>query len=176
MRAQVDCGAGYWCAAGATSTTACPAGTSSPALRAGSAAACALCPSGKYCAGEAQTVPTGDCAAGSFCKAGATKASYTAAETTANYGTCPIDHYCVVATGDPVHCGDGKWSEGNTGLPALASCSLCPAGQYCDSTSTVPQPTGLCQEGFYCLAGSSVPAPEATPCSAGHFCPTGSPV
>lgn len=171
---QADCGAGYWCGAGALAANACPVGTNSSATRAVSLDACAACAAGWYCDAEALTAAAGQCSAGSFCLRGATKASFTLAETTADYGICPLHHYCPAGTGQPPHCGDGRWSAGQTGLTDAAECSDCPAGSYCHSSSAT-QPTGDCAEGYYCPAGSSVAAPAATPCTAGHFCPAGSP-
>ena len=80
-----------------------------------------------------------------------------------------------------------------TGNVALANCSLCDDGQYCN-TSGLLRPTGVCDAGHYCRFGVTLAAPTAGPvltlvgsvsvslgggvCPAGYVCAvgTGAPV
>ena len=98
-----------------------------------------LCPAKSYCVdGVATSCPNGtSCAAGS------------------SQPTC-IDPMLTFANG-ACRCSDGKLVSGTT-------CTLCPAGMMCTSTS---DPIS-CSSGSYCPAGSS----SAQPCPAGTYCAT----
>ena len=64
------------------------------------------------------TAPTAECDAGFYCAAGA---SVAAPE------LCPPGAYCEEGTGAPLPCPSGTFND----RAGQASCTPCPAGQYC---------------------------------------------
>lgn len=73
---------------------------------------CKACPATKACErkglSDVSTLPL--CAAGYFCKLGATTSRYPDV-TGSTAGPCPAGHYCVEGTEEPEPCPAGTWSN-----------------------------------------------------------------
>lgn len=67
----------------------CPAGTYNPTSQRTSLGDCIDCPGGKYCQGDGNSAPTGNCSAGWYCSGGADSPN-----TTTNGGKCQPGYYC----------------------------------------------------------------------------------
>jgi hypothetical protein len=170
MTSLVDCPPGSYCPIGSSTPSPCPLGTYNDQTNAQSTIGCIPCSPGMYCSSLGLTAPSGSCAAGSFCIAGASQASYTVAGT--NYGACPQGSYCPAATGVAIPCPSGTYST----LPSLitaADCTVCTAGSYC-LASGLTAPQGTCNAGYYCPQGTQMPNPSLYYCKAGQYCPQGS--
>ena len=148
------CGYGYYCEAGSPAPLPCPDGTydddpNSPA------AACSLCPAGRYCNGtvpEYSTKPEWD------------KNPF-GADT-----ICPAGHFCNGGT--VVTCPRGSYNErsGNDN----PDCTECDEGYHCPSRGlTGIDETLVCEAGFFCDAGSSEPTPADGKCPMGSYCEGG---
>ncbi|KAL7981551.1 hypothetical protein Chor_005639 [Crotalus horridus] len=169
------CPEGHYCPPGTQRSTqfSCPLGTFGAKPKLINILECQNCPPGKYCSSPGLAAPTGDCAAGFWCKGGAHVPN---PDDGVSGQPCPAGHYCLSGALIPLTCPDGTWS-GDEGNPDLQSCKSCPGGHFCNSTGLV-SPSGLCDPGFYCIAGSTTPRPtdgiSGAPCPVGHYCPSGS--
>jgi len=168
-----DCASGYYCAGSAVVAAPatlsqgggicvegqfCPPGSSSPTS----------CTPGQYCGAQGLSAPSGDCAAGFYCRVGATTDKPPVGATG---GPCEPGYYCPVKSADHIACPSGTYST--TAQNVLESACLdCQAGSYCvgQGRSAV---SGSCTAGYYCPAGSTTPT--HTPCPIGNKCPAGSP-
>ena len=168
MKVMTECPTGYYCPVGASSITACPAGTFNSVVKATASTDCINCPPGKYCLAGAST-PTGNCNQGYYCRTSAQIASPTGTAT--NFGICPAGHYCPARTGDPIQCPPGTYNT-LTNSVSIAACLSCPAGRYCDQPGLATNGNS-CPEGYYCPLGTNVKFPT-TFCVAGEYCPLGS--
>ncbi|KAG8141531.1 hypothetical protein E2320_007142, partial [Naja naja] len=148
------CPQGHYCPPGTQRSTqySCPMGTFGAKPRLTSILECQNCPPGKYCSSPGLAGPTGDCAAGFWCKGGAHVPNPTDG---VSGQPCPAGHYCLSGTATspsvwllqmslllwsngpvitlllgaliPLTCPAGKWS-GDDGNPDLQSCKSCPGG------------------------------------------------
>ena len=178
------CPPGYYCVAGSDSPKPCPIGTYSPNSGNQALSSCYVCPSGSYCQNAGITTPTGQCSAGYYCKvaSGAT-VGYTTPDPMAQI--CPIGYYCPTGTIDKFPCVGGY-----TDVIGQGSCTPCPAGYTCTTTSkTLCQPK-LVLLSFYCPpgVGAAVNCPLGTyntldatssmgdcvSCIPGYYCPVSS--
>ncbi|GIQ81354.1 hypothetical protein KIPB_002301, partial [Kipferlia bialata] len=179
------CPAGYYCLEGTLSPVACPAGTYGISTGGTSEGdACIPCGSGDYCEDTGLTEATGQCAAGYFCKQGASSATPTLDATYEYYGPCPVGYMCEEGTSLPTACTKGTYNKDE----GQSSCLDCPAGFYCE-TSGVSEPVA-CPAGYYCPTGTvnfvDTPCPPGTysgteglssedscvECSPGMACPS----
>ena len=69
---------------------------------------CHLCDEGRYCAGTNNTSPTGDCAAGYYCKRGNRMST---PNNGTNGGPCYQGHYCPQKTSTPKPCDIGWYKN-----------------------------------------------------------------
>jgi len=133
------CPVGYKCAQGDTTPTGCSAGEFQNSFAQNT---CKSCPPGYYCAGGNLSNPTGPCAAGYMCYAGAT----TSSPTDGTKGeVCPIGSYCSSGSAKGIECADGT----RTTVTGRSTCDNCDAGKYCISSTQFDCPTRR-----YCVAGS----------------------
>ncbi|VFV21172.1 Hypothetical predicted protein [Lynx pardinus] len=181
------CPQGYYCPLGTAMAThhRCPVGTYGPRRGLRSIAECQLCPAGKFCALAGLAAPTGDCAAGHWCKGGATSKDPTDG---ARGLLCPAGHYCLEGTSPPLsllqwwqglrpqlcprgfYCPEGTGLDWQPcppgtygpvqGLSSLPECQACDRGRFCPSANAT-EAGGQCWEGFFCSRGSTRPNPEA---------------
>lgn len=171
----VDCPQGNYCPSGTGNVfELCPVGTYGAATRLASAGECTQCTGGSYCDTPGNTMVSGTCQAGYYCRLGADSA--TPSGSIGDAGICPAGSYCPSGTVDPQPCPSGYYSN-TTGLTADTECTLCDYGKYCDTTGLI-EPTADCDAGFYCLLGATVPnnpTEDSTggPCPVGHYCPQG---
>ncbi|CAK7320737.1 hypothetical protein VULLAG_LOCUS22832 [Vulpes lagopus] len=168
------CPQGYYCPLGTAVAThhRCPVGTYGHQGGLRSITECQLCPAGKFCAQAGLTAPTGDCAAGHWCKGGATSKDPTDG---ARGLLCPAGHYCL---------------EGE--LPSPPNAQLVPGlrkgtGPQKDvkiALEVDPALTAPCQHGQHpatqgvsCTRGTVPTSPmeglSGRPCPPGHFCALG---
>ncbi|KAL8273754.1 hypothetical protein Esti_002354 [Eimeria stiedai] len=166
------CPTGHYCVEGALEPSPCPEGHYQDKPGAG---ACIECPKGKYCSGEGNKRPTGDCAAGYVCTGGAS--SSTPSPKTGS--VCPAGWFCLEGATHPAPCAPGTY----TAEPGQDSCTLCPAGFYCDKPGEGPK---RCLRGRICPEGSAQPdlcplgsfvdddaedeADSCRPCPYGKYC------
>lgn len=112
---------------------------------------CLMCPAGQFCASKALVEPSGPCAAGFLCLAGATAPN-------------PTDN----RTGTPCLPGSFCQQGQRAGRRSI---------KYWDGFQCYYPvcffPSGNCWAGFYCDWGAS--RPDATLCPTGFFCPSGTP-
>ena len=172
------CSAGYYCPAGSTNATsaACPPGTYSDT----GAAACTLCPAGRYGAAlaAASSACDGPCAAGRYGDApGATNdscagecpAGYACGSGTVNATStpCPPGLYSMAGSDVCAECPVGTY--GATWRLGNASCSgPCPAGRY-GGVSGLPSAlcSGVCTAGYACPPASTSSTAEV--CAVGKY-------
>lgn len=160
---SVICPHGYYCPIGTSllHQYPCPPGTYNNLTGRTALSACIVCEPGSYCAGTANTYPTGLCANGWYCTNGANTSQ--PGEGSVHGGPCGPGDYCPLGS---------------------ASRKPCPSGMYCNGTDGLP--TGACLSGHYCRGGSWTAAPlgEINPwfgtnytignvCPLGHYCPSG---
>ncbi|KAJ8397174.1 hypothetical protein AAFF_G00440080 [Aldrovandia affinis] len=166
------CPKGFFCAEGSRSPEPCEEGTysSRPALRNGSE--CTPCGGGRYCSGVGQTMPSGDCQEGFYCRERAMSATPADGPTG---GLCPAGSFCPAGSAAPTPCSPGTFSN-STGLAGIQQCVDCPPGNFC-SGSNSSSPTGLCFAGHYCTTGSASPTQHQARgqasclvCEQGRFC------
>lgn len=171
----MDCPQGNYCPSGTGNVfELCPVGTYGAGIRLASAGDCTQCTGGSYCDTPGNTMVSGTCQAGYYCRLGADSATPSGA--IGDAGICPAGSYCPSGTVDPQPCPIGYYSN-TTGLTVDTECTLCDYGKYCDTTG-LTEPTADCDEGFYCLLGATVPnnpTEDSTggPCPVGHYCPQG---
>ncbi|XP_032352703.1 multiple epidermal growth factor-like domains protein 6 [Camelus ferus] len=167
------CPQGYYCPLGTFVAThhSCPLGTYGPRKGLRSIAECQPCPAGKFCALAGLTAPTGDCAAGHWCKGGATSKDPTDG---ARGLLCPAGHYCLEGASVPARCPPGTWSEEGNRTPG--GCQDCSGGQLCPGGHPPIWPAPY-HPGISCSGGTVLVTPmeglSGRSCSPGHFCPPG---
>eukprot|EP00981_Chlorochromonas_danica_P012180 scaffold4601_cov146-Ochromonas_danica.AAC.2 len=150
-----DCGpcpAGYTCEVGNPVPIACPRGMYCPKGTAGFD-----CPIGTYNSllSRASLDDCLLCPAGYFCNA--------TAVTNYTRWPCPLAHYCLIGTADPLPCPAGTYRNA-VGAAKQADCFVCPGGYYClFESSTIIE----CPAHYYCPSGSS----NITICPPGYYCP-----
>lgn len=143
------CEIGSYCAAGSSSMTGCT--------------------SGKYCAEDELSAPTGDCTNGFRCISKA----YTSMPTDGTTGQiCSKGKYCASGSTSETDCSIGTYNSGKGSYQA-SDCLDCPYGMYCNSLALVT-PSSLCDAGYYCSTGNTQADPPGSVCSAGYYCPQGS--
>eukprot|EP01135_Chromosphaera_perkinsii_P006890 Nk52_evm45s621 gene=Nk52_evmTU45s621 len=174
-KAFVDCPAGHYCPQRTKFATEfpCPKGTFSGSTKLERQDQCTACTPGKYCQTTGLDKPSGDCAAGYYCK-GSAITNTPLDGTTGNI--CPKGHYCAIGVSLPTACPSGKYSQ-NTGNVDQNGCTPCAAGRYCSQSGGSGGDAPLCKEGFICRGGSNTPTPSDPSmgglCSAGKYCPAG---
>ena len=167
------CPAGYYCPEGTQTATqnSCPIGTFSNDTGLANSSQCTQCTPGYYCDNPNINEPTGQCFAGYYCTLGAIEPT-----PSANGGECPQGTYCVTGSPQAVDCPKGTYGSAAR-LTALADCTFCPSGEFCDSPG-LSAPSGQCDEGFYCSNASEAANPVGqtygNECPAGNYCPAGS--
>ncbi|XP_078306274.1 uncharacterized protein LOC132680612 isoform X4 [Panthera onca] len=167
------CPQGYYCPLGTAMAThhRCPVGTYGPRRGLRSIAECQLCPAGKFCALAGLAAPTGDCAAGHWCKGGATSKDPTDG---ARGLLCPAGHYCLEGAPVPTQCPPGTWSEEGNKTPE--GCQDCSGGRLCSSGHLTIWPAP-CHLGVSCTGGTAPATPmeglSGRSCPPGHVCPLG---
>ena len=144
------CPAGGYCPSGAATPASCPQGTYNNYTGATSAADCAVCPPGYFCAGSNNPSPSGKCSAGYFCN-GSSSTPY--------QFIVPPGYFSIDGASAPTPCTPGTYQT-NSGE---ASCTACPMGKYCDAFNAIS--TLDCTLGNYCPVGTTYPIP----CPAGTF-------
>lgn len=84
----------------------------------------------------------GNCSQGFYCPRG---------ETIQTAHPCPIGHYCVEHTYEPMLCPSGWYQD----VIGQWTCKLCPAGYYCDNSYgiVVINDTVKCPPGYFCPEG-----------------------
>lgn len=201
-----ECPPGFYCPLRTPSATSypCPPGTYSNWTGLATAGECAVCPPGKFCSGEPPTsTPSGDCAPGYFC-AGRAKSSQPADGVTGGRCTggfmcfggawqptpidnrtgraCDTGYYCPEGSSSQIRCPKGTYNS----FEKQTSCTVCPAGGYCNTNATAPMP---CPQRYFCPRGTveAVVCPNGTfghqvglesadqcaACSAGKYCTGG---
>ncbi|CDJ35941.1 uncharacterized protein EMH_0045700 [Eimeria mitis] len=91
---DTKCPKGNVCPEGSAEATKCPAGTFNRVQGLQEESQCSLCPPGKFCGSEGLEEPSGACAAGFYCQAGATTQQHDAQNWPEGSGKCPPGHYC----------------------------------------------------------------------------------
>ena len=182
LTCEGPCPTGYYCPAGATTPTPCPAGRAFGGTTAQDISACSECFPGQYqnATGQASCKP---------CLAG----SYSSTYGTTGCDTCPKGGYCAAAEASslalaftPCPAGTYNWREGTSSPEACvecpagtagrfsgqsgdSSCESCPTGSYASQSGSAV--CTLCSAGSY---QNVTRAESCTRCKAGKFCPTGS--
>ncbi|GIQ87851.1 hypothetical protein KIPB_009982, partial [Kipferlia bialata] len=145
-----DCPEGYYCPVGSPDPEPCPIGTYGTSTGLKKVAECTSCDAGSYCSGLGQTDVSGPCDAGFYCSGGA----YTSAPPDgATGGLCPTGGYCPQGSTVVQPCAAGKYNP-NTGMMAADDCLPCPAGQYCEGSSS-DEVSGDCSAGYYCTGSAT---------------------
>lgn len=173
MSEPTICPVGNYCVVASETPVQCPVGTYNPVTGGTSIAThCLNCPPGKYCQTKGLSAPTGDCAAGYFCKESAETARPSALDAVSGrWGKCTIGHYCPIGTAYPYPCPAGTFTASEQ-LTQASECTSCTAGSYC-LTRGLTAVTGLCDEGYFCPAGEAQRRNDANKCTAGNYCPSG---
>ena len=171
------CPKGGVCPQGSVTAQPCLPGTYSTAAGLTSTASCTTCPASYYCIGEVRDGVSGTCKAGYYCPAGSA---------TERQNAAAPGYYTLAGAGVQTACGAGSYSANY----ASTSCSKCPAGYYCTSSTNQGVFTD-CPAGYYCPEGSYTygytPCPagtynpitnlrasdECVPCTTGYYCPSG---
>ncbi|CAM9728195.1 unnamed protein product, partial [Laminaria digitata] len=169
------CGAGYYCALGATSPVPEDETDASVAGLCGAGYACVEgaespqpvdgitgyeCPRGTYCP-AGSSFPIG-CSPGSYnpskvmescteCSAGSVCAGNT---TTPE--DCPVYQYCPAGSAAGIQCPSGTYGS-RTDLQAESECSPCPPGHYCIDGNI----TSTCRAGYFCKTGADNAVPNS---------------
>ncbi|KAJ8368244.1 hypothetical protein SKAU_G00082720 [Synaphobranchus kaupii] len=146
------CPEGYFCAGGSMAPEPCEEGTYSPRPALRNASECSPCGGGRYCSGVGQTVPSGDCREGFYCRERAISATPADGPTG---GLCPAGSFCPTGSPAPTPCPPGTFSN-STGLTGIQQCVNCLQGYYCSGSNSTA-PTGPCFAGHYCPTGSASP-------------------
>ena len=160
-----ECPQGSYCPDGVSLPIECPPGTFSSALALEFVAECVQCTPGRFCEGHGLVAPTDDCSAGYFCTIGADSAR--PANLSANYGPCPIGHFCPPATQLPRPCPAGSHNP----VEFQETCLSCPPGYYCP-VGTSDFTLHPCPVGHYCLANTE--SATQYPCPLGSYNPSNS--
>ena len=178
------CDPGYFCIG--SSITPTPLGTGGNKCTQGhycvqGATMMAVCPLGKYCAGDLRDSPNGNCTQGYYCLGGAYSPTPNSAPQ--NGYICPKGAYCPEGAYLPTPCPPGTYNEFE-GKWQRSQCLKCDDGMYCAGFGSQIQ-TGNCDLGYFCVdanasdttVGHTVPNPPTHRCPIGYKCPglTGSP-
>ncbi len=152
---EVAADPGHYTLTGASTETACAAGTYTPDY---ASSVCGSCPAGYYCPSTGNAGVFTICTTGNYCPAGSSAVT-----------NCPAGTYNPIQglqmASDCTSCPPGKYCLAGASTPT-GSCS---AGYYCIGGSSTATPVaGKCPTGSYCLAGSGIP----TPCNAGTYNPS----
>jgi len=109
------CPQGMYCPAKTETPKPCPIGTYNPVWGLSTLTQCFSCLEGYYCASVGLAAPSGKCAAGYFCKSGATTATPAVGPKS---GPCNPGYYCPEGTPIQVPCPVGTSSDTalNTGV------------------------------------------------------------
>lgn len=191
------CPVGHYCDAGATTATACLAGTYLPTVGGASISDCIECPAGFYCSTDGLHYAT-QCPSRSYCPAGSSSltacpaGSYCTVESSvptdcpAGYYcpdesdapiTCPDGSYCPLADATaPISCPSGTYFAADCHLAETESqcCVSCPAGTYASSDAQTPMYACLsCSAGYVCTGVASTPTPTDSTVDGGYICPPG---
>lgn len=136
----------------------CPNGTFSDEEGLKQVSQCESCTPGYYCETEGLIKPTGECPGGYYCPKGT-------AEPFSN--PCPAGFYrngsAKESSQDCAECISGFYCD----VPGLALPKECPAGFFCVSGSTIPQP---CPLGTYSNSTGLRRSTDCTPCPGGYYC------
>lgn len=151
-----QCKPGYYCGSGTARDDQfpCAAGTFSNAQDLTLSTQCTTCPAGYYCfQGTATPRP---CPARTYSSSGANSPS--------QCNWCSGGNKCPVTSPSQIPCGVGYYS-----MDKWATCSLCPAGAYCSTTTTDNAPVNFkCPAGKWCPVGT---INASTDCPSGFYCP-----
>eukprot|EP00752_Nemacystus_decipiens_P010330 g9202.t1 len=198
------CGAGYYCALGATSPV--PANESDPSVGGLCAAgyACVeasngadspqpvdgitgyVCPPGTYCP-AGSSFPVG-CPPGTYNPSEAMEEceeclpGFICPGNTTFPEECPIYHFCPPGSATGTTCPVGTYGA-RTDLETASECSPCIAGHYCIDGNV----TSTCRAGYFCKTGIDNPTPnrvsllgvsadDCGSCDAGFVCFPGDPI
>ncbi|GKT33096.1 uncharacterized protein LOC105348209 isoform X2, partial [Aduncisulcus paluster] len=75
----------------------------------------------------------------------------------ANFGVCPVGHFCEGGTAVPSACPPGTYNP-STGMKLLSDCLPCPESYYCPDSGmedpTADGDTYKCAAGYYCDGGA----------------------
>lgn len=148
----------------------CEPGTYNPDAAATSIQFCQACPATKACEKKAisDTAAMPLCAAGYFCKSGASSRYPDGSSTLA--GPCPVGHYCAEGTEDPTPCPAGTFSNQEKAFDDTF-CLPCPPGYLCEGTGN-SAPTSTCDAGTYCSDGLTQSGCAQD--GVGRYCPVAS--
>lgn len=154
----------------------CPVGTHQSGVSMTDVSDCTTCPAGKACetkgnVNAASALP--DCAAGFYCVAGASsKYPYTASATSdANYGPCPVGHWCAAGTSTPTACVAGTFSNQERAI-SVDYCLPCPPGFLC-ATAGLAQPNAPVSKGIRTSDSILENATCSSTGSNSEYCPLG---
>jgi hypothetical protein len=163
------CPPGYYCPNGTVSAHQypCPPGTYRSLPLGINAASCLSCPGGQYCAGQAQTAVSGNCAGGYYCTTRVSSPTPAAGGSDGVGGPCEAGTFCPSPSVAPSNCTAGRYCAADR---LAATSGPCAASYYCSGNAQVPQPTdgvtgNICPAGHYCPEGSGAPIA----CAAGTF-------
>ena len=157
---QDRCRKGHYCPRGDVNPfpQQCPNGTFNAEYGLKQVSECQDCTPGYYCVPEGLEQPAGTCPGGHYCPKG------TAQPTTF---PCPVGFYRNQSSAnsfqDCTDCISGYYCD----EPGLAIPKPCPAGHFCVSGSTYPQPCGLGTFSNETLLRTSS---SCIPCTAGRYC------
>ncbi len=175
----VECPAGSYCGDRTATPTACPIATFSNRPGLSTSSECDSCTPGYYCATTGLTTPTDKCTAGYYCSGG----SKTATPNDATGSICPKGNYCPAGSTAPTPCPPGTYND-YTGRTISTDCSSCIAGYFCPLRGATSMDLKFgssefkCTAGYYCNTGSTIPNPtdnvKGNICAAGTYCPAGS--
>ena len=164
-----ECLPGYYCPEGTSQALPCPTGTFSAKVNLSSIDECQPCDPGRYCDDLAQTSTSGDCAAGYYCRSGASDPQPMGGDVN---GLCPAGSFCPEGTMLPIPCPAGT-TRSTLGAANESECHPCPSGHYCADTN-LTAPSGICAPGYYCPGGVQQQEPIEFRCPKGTFCVAGS--
>ncbi len=160
-----QCPSGRYSLSGASTCSACAAGTFGVAAAMTSVICTGLCPVGQFSTAGSTTCSA--CPAGSF-------GNSTGLTTSACSGYCPPGYACPMGSTAITMCPAGQYSGA-----AAATCSLCGPGLFGTlpgQVSSATACTGVCgpaAPGYYC-GGQGASSAFGTPCPSGQYSPTGS--
>ena len=136
------CPHGHYCSTGSSYPQACPSGTYNNITGSSSISDCENCPAGTFCAGSANTEPTGFSKEGYYTHEGSSSSTQYEA---------PPGYFTKTGASDPSPCLPGTYNPSSV----QTSCLVCPAGFYCFNYSTITPVA--CPAGKYCTEGTDVP-------------------
>jgi len=156
------CTPGHYCLEKAAYPQPCPLGTYNANSFLDSN--CDACDPGFACDDTGLAAPARVCDAGFFCRnknTGAASARPLCLEAgcLADYGLCPVGHFCGNGTVEPKRCPPATYGP----VQGLAKCYTCPRGSYCNQSSTR---FFDCPQGYYCPEGTAL---DWTPCPVGRY-------